>query len=298
MSYEALGAQVFSASELGSRIQPWWNVRAITPHGETGPLQRYPRRFSTPVDGGTAHPVVTFYGRKIGPQGATGPVIPLGDETRTESLPLYVKIIAGIGATYLAYLILLKPIKENPKTEEVYGVKLNIPGNKLGRTQRRALTEIMQSGLKGISYRNALGLRGSAKNYEGRYIGSVRNVVDLNPEYFEEGHFGGSSRGLTVRFIGGPDPDTVKILKTMKAREKKLDIVTPFILEQLETAWKNWVKSVEAVRKTGWSTWSAWPTTMRWAPKEIIEEQKASEAYYTALKTANDWIRAHWCGEK
>ena len=113
MSYE--GTQVFAASELGTRIQPWWNVRAITPHGETGPLVRYPRRFARPVEGGPARSVATLYGRKIGPHGAEGPVEALGtiaEEWR--ATPTWKKAVLGGFLAGAICLAALKPLTENP----------------------------------------------------------------------------------------------------------------------------------------------------------------------------------------
>jgi hypothetical protein len=118
MSYEALGAQVFAASAIGSRIAPWWNVRQITPHGEVGRLERYPRRFAKPVEGNGPRPVATFYGRQIGPSGPTGPIRPLGgivDEFREMAL-IQKLAVAGFFAValYLAAAPIPKP-ERNPK---------------------------------------------------------------------------------------------------------------------------------------------------------------------------------------
>jgi hypothetical protein len=115
MSYEGLGAQVYAASELGSRIQPWWNVRQITPAGEGAMVGPYPRRFARPVTGGPARPYATLFGRQIGPRGPEGDIEALGTTTESASVvPLPWKVLAGAVSAYLAYVLLIKPIKENP----------------------------------------------------------------------------------------------------------------------------------------------------------------------------------------
>jgi hypothetical protein len=115
MSYEGLGAQVYAASELGTQIQPWWNVRTITPSGEGPEVGPYPRRFARPVTGGSARPFATLFGRQIGPSGAEGPIEALGNGQDAASIiPLPVKVLAGAAAAYIAYLLIAKPIKENP----------------------------------------------------------------------------------------------------------------------------------------------------------------------------------------
>lgn len=114
MSYQ--GTQVYAASELGTRIQPWWNVRPITPTGEGQELTRYPRRFARPVGGGSERrPYPTLFGRRIGSAGPEGLVQPLGsiaDEWR--AMAMWKKVALGGLLVAAASLAALKPLTKNP----------------------------------------------------------------------------------------------------------------------------------------------------------------------------------------
>jgi hypothetical protein len=82
MSYEGtgLGAEVFAASPVGSKITGTWLARQITPAGERGPGFQTQRSYAKPIGAGdgAAFPRSSLYTQKIGPQGAYGPLRPFG----------------------------------------------------------------------------------------------------------------------------------------------------------------------------------------------------------------------------
>ena len=103
------GTPIYAAAGIGSRIMPGWNVRRITPAGETGPLQVAPRRFAQPIGNGPARPYPTLFGRRIGPRGAEGPALPLGGVWQEiVDMPLAQKVAVGACLAVMVYLAAAK----------------------------------------------------------------------------------------------------------------------------------------------------------------------------------------------
>ena len=75
------------------------------------------------------------------------------------------------------------------KTMDWHNLKLNLPAGRLGWQQEAALLAIARSD-NGTSLRLALALRGRARQFEGRYLAALTNVIRSNPELFELGRFG------------------------------------------------------------------------------------------------------------
>jgi hypothetical protein len=103
------GTPIYAAAGIGSRIMPGWNVRQITPAGETGPLKTIPRRFARPINNGALRPYKSLFGRRIGPRGAEGPVIPLGGVWQELlDMPLAQKVAVGACLAVMVYLAAAK----------------------------------------------------------------------------------------------------------------------------------------------------------------------------------------------
>jgi hypothetical protein len=101
------GTQVYVASATDPEAPGVTLVRQIGPQGATGKLIPVRTSYAEPIGGGKMTPVSTAFARRIGPKGAYGPLIPLGDVTQHSGA-----VLAGIGL--LALVVIFLSTRETP----------------------------------------------------------------------------------------------------------------------------------------------------------------------------------------